>query len=53
MKTKGNIENTILYDLTHPTANRRKRAVVNTFSDFSASIYHRATNFAKYLIKTL
>ena len=51
MKILVKIANAISYGLPHSTANRW-RTSVNTFLGFSTNIFHRATNFAKSLIKT-
>ena len=53
MKTLSKTANLILYDLTHPTACRWRRASVNTFLDSSSNIFDRAANFTKYLTKIL
>ena len=53
IKTLGKIENAILNGLTHPTPNRWRQTLVNTFLDSSTKMFHQVTNFAKSLIKTL
>ena len=49
----GKIKNAILYGLTHPTANRWRQTLANTFLNSSKNILHQVTNFTKSLIKTL
>ena len=53
MKILGKNKNAVLHGLTLPTTNRWRRTSVNAFLDFSINIFHRATNFAKPLTKTL